>query len=180
LPQDRRFSHAAWKAMPFNLWSQAFLLTQQWWHNATTEVRGVSKHHEDVVTFITRQLLDMVSPSNFVATNPEVLRRTVETMGTNLHQGWLNWCDDFERAQAGRAPAGAQAFRVGDNLAITPGSVVYRNSLIELIPEGSWWPAWQGWLAAHSSPAGMPPPSGAPDRGHVRLGDAPGKYVLMH
>jgi polyhydroxyalkanoate synthase len=133
LPQDKRFVDAAWRRPPFNAMAQAFLLTQQWWHNATTGVRGVSHHHEDVVTFITRQWLDVFAPSNFVATNPQVLARTVESLGTNLWQGAVNLWEDWQRQQAGRPAVGVDAFKVGENLATTPGKVVMRNGLAELI-----------------------------------------------
>jgi polyhydroxyalkanoate synthase len=133
LPQDTRFKHRDWQHWPFNLYYQAFLFYQQWWYNATTEVHGVSPHHEQVVTFVMRQLLDIIAPSNFVATNPEVLAETLRTGGANLLQGFQNWWDDAERLAGGRRPEGVEAYTPGRNVAITPGKVVFRNRLIELI-----------------------------------------------
>ncbi len=133
LPQDHRFVGADWQKWPYNFIYQGFLLQQQWWHNATTGVRGVSKQHEQMTEFFARQLLDMVAPSNFLATNPEILRQTVATGGLNLITGWQNFAEDFERAFSGKRPVGSENFVVGRDVAVTPGKVVYRNRLIELI-----------------------------------------------
>jgi polyhydroxyalkanoate synthase len=133
LPQDKRFAGEDWQRWPYNFMYQAFLLHQQWWHNATSGVRGVSKQHEEMVEFTTRQILDMVSPSNLLLTNPEVLRCTVSTGGANLLSGFQNLLEDWERAASGKKPVGADRFKVGRDVAVTPGKVVYRNRLIELI-----------------------------------------------
>jgi polyhydroxyalkanoate synthase len=133
LPQDNRFSGDAWQTKPYNMIYQGFLLQQQWWHNLVTGVPGVTAQHERELQFLTRQMLDMVSPSNFLWTNPEVLARTRETQGMNLIQGMQNAVADAQGKMAGAGPKGVEAFVPGKDVAVTKGKVVYRNRLIELI-----------------------------------------------
>ena len=133
LPQDQRFDDPAWQRWPFNLCYQSFLFAQQWLYNATSRVRGVSPHDEQVLTFVARQLLDVFAPTNFVWTNPEVLKATFKQKGANFLRGMRNFLEDRERALLGRKSAGVDAFPVGISVAVTPGKVIYRNRLIELI-----------------------------------------------
>ncbi|HET7191923.1 MAG TPA: alpha/beta fold hydrolase [Pseudolabrys sp.] len=137
LPQDKRFAAEEWQRWPYNFLYQSFLLQQQWWHNATTGVRGLSRQHENIVEFASRQMLDMVSPSNCLLTNPEVLHHTLRNGGSNLLRGWQNFTQDWERAVSGKKPVGSEKFIVGRDVAVTPGKVVYRNNLIELIQYSS-------------------------------------------
>jgi polyhydroxyalkanoate synthase len=132
-PEDKRFSEEEWRSGPYLIVSQAFLLQQQWWHKATTGVGGVTRKHENVVAFGMRQILDTLSPSNFILTNPVVQRRIWETGGANLVNGLSNLIEDWQRLQGGGKPAGTEAFEVGHDVAVTPGKVVFRNRLIELI-----------------------------------------------
>ena len=131
--QDRRFQAPEWHAWPFSLMHQSFLLGQEWWDAATHGVAGVSRHHEQVVAFAARQLLDMFSPGNFLPTNPVVLRHTLASGGTNLVRGAIHAIEDFERLASGAPPAGTENFVVGRDVAATPGKVVLRNRLVELI-----------------------------------------------
>ncbi len=134
LRQDHRFDDEGWRQWPYNLIYQSFLLTQQWWYNATTHNRGVNKQNEAIVSFVTRQILDMFSPSNSPLTHPEILRTTMEEGGQNLVRGWTNFMADMEHTIAGkRLEPHEEPFVVGRDVAVTPGKVIYRNHLIELI-----------------------------------------------
>ncbi|QJR02251.1 alpha/beta fold hydrolase [Sphingobium yanoikuyae] len=133
LPQDRRFRDPAWKQPPFNILSQAFLLNQQWWYAATTGIGGVSKHHQEMVEFGARQMLDMLAPTNFLATNPVLQRKIVETGGKCLIEGFQHLLEDMQHSVRGLPPVGTENFKVGENVATAKGKIVFRNRLMELI-----------------------------------------------
>jgi polyhydroxyalkanoate synthase len=130
---DRRFAAPQWRTFPFNVVAESFLAVQNWWDTATHALRGPTRQHTRQMAFMRRQLLDMLAPSNFPWTNPEVIERTIAEQGQNLVRGLTYLVEDFERRLTGKPPAGAEAWRVGENLAITPGQVVHRNELMELI-----------------------------------------------
>jgi poly[(R)-3-hydroxyalkanoate] polymerase subunit PhaC len=130
---DDRFRGEAWRRLPYRLWLQSFLLTEEWWREATSDVAGVSPHHGNVVSFTTRQCLDVLSPANGPWSNPEIMEKTLQSQGRNLLAGAGNWLEDVNRALNRQPPVGAEAFRVGQEVAATPGRVIYSNHLIELI-----------------------------------------------
>ena len=133
LPRDGRFQAPGWQTEPFLFWHQAFQLTEQWWHSATHDIPGTTHHHQDVVSFAARQWLDIFSPGNFALTNPEVLAYTAASCGANLILGAANACEDVWRAATNQPSAAKRRFEPGVDVAVTPGSVVFRNHLIELI-----------------------------------------------
>lgn len=130
---DNRFKGEAWQEFPYNSYAQAFLLYEKWWKAATTNIEGVSTHHQDIINFGARQILDIFSPSNFPMTNPEVYNATVKTYGLNFVDGLVNYFEDIYRQYNKLPQIGSDAFPVGEKVAITPGKVIYRNKLIELI-----------------------------------------------
>jgi polyhydroxyalkanoate synthase len=131
---DRRFADEAWKSLPYVLWQQAFLAQEAWWASATREVRGMTPKNVARLSFITRQLLDVWSPSNLLWLNPVIIDRTLKEGGANLVRGATNLQEDAWRALTMQpASPRADGLRVGRDIAVTPGEVVYRNELMELI-----------------------------------------------
>ncbi|MCC5974898.1 MAG: polyhydroxyalkanoic acid synthase [Rubellimicrobium sp.] len=130
---DTRWSHDGWDRLPFALWQQSFLATQDWWQAATADLRGLRKQNNERTGFMMRQLLDTVSPSNFPLGNPEIMEATWKSAGRNLIDGALHYADDARRVLTQEHRPVPDAFSLGKALAATPGEVVYRNDLMELI-----------------------------------------------
>lgn len=134
---DRRFEHPGWKQWPYVLLRDRFLHMQAFWDRATRDVAGVQPHHLHVLNFAMRQWADMLSPSNIWWTNPEVLAASWESGGMNFLRGGLRMAADWRDLLAGDAPGTSpqelSGYRVGKEIAITPGQVVFRNELLELI-----------------------------------------------
>jgi polyhydroxyalkanoate synthase len=132
-PGDRRFANPAWRQPPFNLLTQAVLLGEEWLDSVARSPRGVDPHNARIVAFSVRQWLDLMSPSNVPWINPEVIEATRASGGGNLVAGLRNLLHDAAAARGGSAAGG---FKVGVDVAATPGKVVFRNELIELIQYG--------------------------------------------
>ncbi len=130
-PGDHRFQSAGWQTQPFNLIHQAFLLSEEWWAAAASAPQGTARADDRLVSFAARQCVDVFSPSNVPWLNPEVIDATVATSGENLRRGMMNWLENVREALGGTPPS--NGFVIGENLAATPGKVIVRNELIELI-----------------------------------------------
>lgn len=135
--KDLRFSDAGWGQWPFRALRDGFKAGDAWWREAT-QVDGVSRHHQHVVDFFTRQGLDALSPSNWPATNPEVLKTAQASLGQSWVKGYQSYMSDLAAYQKARHATDPDQlkpldFEVGQAVALTPGKVVFRNHLIELI-----------------------------------------------
>lgn len=138
--RDPRFADSAWSGWPFCLWRDGFLDLQRWWLDATTDMPGVDRHHEALVRFFARQWLDACSPGNFVALNPVVLQTAAASGGASFVAGARHWLEDAtaltnQLCVPSFSPSahGESAFVPGRDVAITPGEVVLRSDLFELI-----------------------------------------------
>lgn len=129
-PDDDRFAHPAWRERPYDLLTQAVLLGEEWWDSVVRSPGGVSGPNERMVAFCMRQWLDLMSPSNVPWLNPEVIEATRTSGGANLARGLSNLLHDQSATYGGAVTNG---FTIGKDLAATPGKVVFRNALIELI-----------------------------------------------
>ena len=132
-PHDHRFDHPAWERQPFRFWKQSFLAMQNWWDAATDTIPGLSQRDADRMRFQMRQMLDLVSPSNFPFSNPEIMEETVRQKGMNLAEGAQHFTEDLLQTITQSHKSAPKGFEIGKDLACTPGKVVFRNDLFELI-----------------------------------------------
>lgn len=131
--KDPRFRHSGWAEPPFLFWQQGFLAMQDWWDHAAGDLRGLRPQNSDRVRFMLRQWLDMLAPSNFPGLNPEIIEETVKQDGRNLWDGAEHFADDLLHVLTQEQRPAPEGFKLGTDLAATPGEVVFRNRLFELI-----------------------------------------------
>jgi len=134
--KDKRFKDEAWRENEvFDFIRQSYLLSARYMQRLVHDAEGLDEKTAQKVDFYTRQFVDAMSPTNFALTNPEVLRRTAETGGENLLKGLSNLLTDLERGQGNLRirMTDESKFKVGENIAVTPGKVVYQNDLMQLI-----------------------------------------------
>ena len=130
---DRRFKHDDWQQnFLFDYIKQSYLIAARNLHQMVGNVKGLDENTSKKVDFYTRQYIDALSPTNYVATNPEVLRMTVESGGQNLVRGLEQLAEDMEKSAdtLNIRMTDTRAFRLGENIATTPGKVVFRNRMI--------------------------------------------------
>ncbi len=133
---DRRFKDDAWtESLVFDFVRQSYLLSSRFVNTVVSDVEGLDKQTKQKIDFLTRQFVDALSPSNFLMTNPEVLRATLDSKGENLVKGLENLLRDLERGEGKLriSQTDETAFEVGRDLAITPGKVVFQNAMLQLI-----------------------------------------------
>ncbi|MBL0899029.1 MAG: class I poly(R)-hydroxyalkanoic acid synthase [Reyranella sp.] len=133
---DKRFADPAWKdEVVFDYLKQSYLLTARWLQGTVKQVEGIDDKTAKKVDFYTRQFVDAMSPSNFAMTNPQVVKATVESKGENLLKGLQNLLTDLERGKGKLAirQTDMDAFKVGVNVATSPGKVIYQNDVMQLI-----------------------------------------------
>ena len=134
---DRRFRHEDWQqSFLHDYIKQSYLIAAKHLHQTLANVQGLDDKTAKKVDFYTRQYVDALSPSNFLLTNPEALRETVASGGQNLVKGLNNLLEDLARGGAGELRVkmtDTEAFRLGENIAVTPGKVVFQNDLLQLI-----------------------------------------------
>jgi polyhydroxyalkanoate synthase len=135
-PRDKRFQDPEWSSNPvFDFLKQAYLVTSRWAEDMVDEAEGLDKHTRDKARFYVKQIASAVSPSNFVGTNPELIRETLRENGANLVRGMSMLAEDIESngGELKIRQSDPSRFKVGENIAVTPGKVVFRNDLMELI-----------------------------------------------
>ncbi len=134
-PGDKRFRDKEWQEnQVFNFIKESYLLTANWLQKTVGNVEVLDPRERRRIDFYTKQFADAIAPTNFVLTNPEVLRATMQSNGENLVKGLQNLLIDIERGGGDVSiRQSADAFKLGQNIAVTPGKVIFRNELIELL-----------------------------------------------